>query len=200
MMYLISFWGMLLSTAMAEEADLTTNKEPEQNPEGIQAFQQVYQVLQHPRCLNCHPSGDAPLQNDDSQPHAMNISRLSLEGGLECAACHQSQNSEAFGIAGGPPGAPNWHLPEKDMPLVFQGLRAAELCAQLKNSEENGHKTMQELLAHIAGDPLVLWGWNPGGDRSTPPLSHADFVTQFQQWMAAGAPCPSDSNTPSMPQ
>ena len=82
MMYLLSFWGMLLSTVMAEEADLTTNQDPEQNPEGIQAFQQVYQVLQHPRCLNCHPSGDAPLQNEDSQPHAMNISRLSLEGGL----------------------------------------------------------------------------------------------------------------------
>lgn len=59
--------------------------------EGLLAFETVYRVLQHPRCLNCHPSGDAPLQYDSSVPHAMNITRASVEAGLDCATCHQNQ-------------------------------------------------------------------------------------------------------------
>src|SRR5882724_5506461 len=31
------------------------------------AFLQLYRVLTSPRCQNCHPAGDAPLQGDDSQ-------------------------------------------------------------------------------------------------------------------------------------
>ena len=63
----------------------------ERKKKGMDAFADVYKVLQHPRCLNCHPSGDAPLQNDDSKPHAMNITRASVDAGLECAACHQEK-------------------------------------------------------------------------------------------------------------
>ena len=33
----------------------------------------IYGVLQHPRCMNCHPLGDAPLQGDASAPHAQNV-------------------------------------------------------------------------------------------------------------------------------
>jgi len=29
--------------------------------QGLVAFETVRTVLQHPRCQNCHPSGDAPL-------------------------------------------------------------------------------------------------------------------------------------------
>ena len=37
----------------------------------VHAFKKVYAVLQSPRCMNCHPSGDIPLQGDDSRLHAM---------------------------------------------------------------------------------------------------------------------------------
>ena len=39
------------------------------------AFIKAYSVLMHPRCMNCHPAGDAPLQGDDSHVHAMNVKR-----------------------------------------------------------------------------------------------------------------------------
>ena len=29
----------------------------------------------HPRCMNCHPSGDVPLQGDDSHLHVQNVKR-----------------------------------------------------------------------------------------------------------------------------
>ena len=182
----------LLHIAAAEpvntEAEVTVT--PEQTAEGLHAFQDVYTVLQHPRCLNCHPSGDAPLQTDDSTPHAMNITRSSTEAGLQCAACHQTTNSEAYGVAAGPPGAPNWHLPEAEMPLIFEDRTVSELCVQLKDPAQNGHKTLDQLYLHVAHDPLVLWGWEPGGNRTTPPLEHDKFARQFKQWIDSGAPCP----------
>ena len=192
--------GLFLGTAaIAEE---TTNQEraeqevsPEELQQGIGAFQDVYEVLQHPRCLNCHPSGDAPLQTDASTPHAMNITRASTDAGLQCAACHQVQNSEAYGVDAGPPGAPNWHLPEKEMPLIFEGRTVSELCMQLKEPSQNGHKTLDQLYLHVAHDPLVLWGWEPGGDRTKPQLSHEKFARQFKTWVDAGAPCPTVSDS-----
>ena len=188
--------GLLLSTpfVLAEEEVKSLPKEitPEEKAKGTIAFMDIYRVLQHPRCLNCHPSGSAPLQNDNRKPHAMNISRASVEAGLECAACHQAENSEAYGVVGGPPGAPNWHLPSKDVPLIFQGRSPSQLCEQLKNPKENGDKTLEELFEHIAYDPLVLWGWAPGGNRTVPPLSHPEFTKQFKIWVELNGPCPDE--------
>ena len=48
---------------------------PEQKAQALQAFATVEQVLQHPRCSNCHIPGDAPLQFDTQTPHAMNVVR-----------------------------------------------------------------------------------------------------------------------------
>lgn len=177
-----------------EEQRIDSTDHHEQNARGVDAFNTVYSVLQHPRCLNCHPSGDAPLQYEDSRPHSMNVTRSSTEAGLQCATCHQEKNSEAYGVQGGPPGAPNWHLPDADMPLIFEGRTASELCQQLKNPEQNGHKTLEQLYAHIAYDPLVLWGWEPGGTRSVPPVAHAKFVEQFRLWVDVQAPCPTESS------
>ncbi|RYG03681.1 MAG: hypothetical protein EOO02_07880, partial [Chitinophagaceae bacterium] len=37
--------------------------------QSITAFGEVYKVLVSPRCMNCHPAGDVPLQGDDSHLH-----------------------------------------------------------------------------------------------------------------------------------
>jgi hypothetical protein len=37
--------------------------------ESVKAFMAVYEVLMSPRCMNCHPSGDVPLQGDDNHLH-----------------------------------------------------------------------------------------------------------------------------------
>ncbi len=159
-------------------------------PAGQKAFVDVALVLQSPRCMNCHPVGDAPLQTDESRPHKMNVSRTSAESGLACATCHQEENSEALGIPGGPPGAPNWHLPPRETPMIFEGRTVGDLCRQLRDPAHNGNKTLAELLEHVRADPLVLWGWNPGGDRTKPPLDHATFVRRFEVWTRSGGACP----------
>ena len=175
------------STSHAEDLKVSISAE-----DSKAAWGTVYEVLVSPRCMNCHPVGDAPLQTDESRPHAMNITRQSEENGLACATCHQPQNTEVFGAPGvaGPPGAPNWHLPEKDMPLIFQDRTSSELCEQIKRPEDNGNKTLDELLEHVTKDPLVLWGWDPGAGRTPPPVSHDEFVAEFRRWMLGGAVCP----------
>jgi hypothetical protein len=157
---------------------------------GARAFADVARVLQSPRCRNCHPAGNAPLQTDAGRPHRMNITRLSADAGLPCGTCHQERNSEALGIAGGPPGAPHWQLPPAETPMVFEGRSVTALCEQLRDPARNGKRSLAQLLEHVSSDPLVLWGWKPGGKRTVPPLPHRDFVAAFRTWVDSGGACP----------
>ena len=155
-----------------------------------QAFMAVYKVLMSPRCMNCHPSGDIPLQGDDSHLHTMDVKRGEDGKGLyamKCANCHQSGNTPGLNM---PPGNPSWHLPPADMRMVFQGKSASELAAQLKDPNLNGHKTLQQLIKHVSSDTLVMWGWNPGDGRTKPPMAHAEFARQFKDWVTKGAVVP----------
>ncbi|MBN8480971.1 MAG: hypothetical protein J0L88_05195 [Xanthomonadales bacterium] len=156
-------------------------------------FATVQRVLQHPRCANCHIPGDAPLQFDDSRPHAQHV-RRGDDGkgapGLPCSTCHGQANLPASYGAHVPPGAPNWHLPPAAHRMVFIDAPAAQLCRTLKDSAQNGGKDLAALLEHVRSDALVLWGWNPGQGRAPVPVPHADFVDAFRRWTDAGAPCP----------
>ena len=154
------------------------------------AWDVVYQALQHPRCMNCHPAGEAPLQGDSSLPHAQNVQRGAMGHGryaLRCDACHQEANLPGPHL---PPGAPGWHLPRRDEPLVFEGRSSAELCRQLKDPERNGHKSLEELFAHVDHDPLVLWGWSPGEGRTPVKVSHLELVAAMRAWIDGGCDCP----------
>jgi hypothetical protein len=159
----------------------------------VRAFETVRQVLQHPRCQNCHIPGNAPLQYDEGLPHAMNVQR-GRDGqgavGLSCGSCHQDRNLPAEYGTRAPPGAPNWHLPPENMKMVFIDLSSAELCRVLKDPARNGGKSAEQLLEHVAEDKLVLWGWNPGGERRPVPVPHARFVDAVRTWVSGGMACP----------
>src|SRR3984885_5827226 len=126
--------------------------------ESVKAFMKVYKVLMSPRCMNCHPAGDIPLQGDDSHLHTQGVKR-GIDGkgvyALKCANCHQPQNSVGVHM---PPGNPNWHLPPANMKMVFQYKTPRELAAQLKDPKRNGNKTYAQLIDHVTNDKLVLGG------------------------------------------
>lgn len=180
---------LLLGAAAAGSADKPVAVEVDEA--GARAFfLKAAPVFLSPRCLNCHPSSDRPLQTDASTPHAMNVKRGPEGKGvtaLRCANCHQPQNTPGPHM---PPGAPNWHLPPPAMKMVFEGRSAAELCAQFKNPEETGGKSVAQIVEHVTSDPLVKWGWNPGDGRTLPPLSHKAFATAMKAWADKGAACP----------
>jgi len=154
-----------------------------------QAFMKVYSVLMSPRCVNCHPAGDVPLQGDKSELHTMAPKR-GVDGkglyAMKCANCHQPANTPGLHT---PPGHPNWHLPPADMKMVFQGRTPNELAKQLMDPARNGHKDRKKLIEH-ADDGLVLAGWNPGEGRTLPPMSHAEFKKAWITWITKGGYAP----------
>lgn len=154
---------------------------------GKAAFATVYKVFLHPRCANCHPAGDAPLQFDDGRPHGQNITRRSENNGLPCSACHRDRNGTK---PGQPPGAPNWHLPPVETPMIFVGRTPAQLCAQLKSPKQTGGKDLAAIVHHVAHDALVGWGWNPGPGRKPVPIPRETVTAALETWARAGAPCP----------
>ena len=82
--------------------------------------------------------------------------------------------------------------------MVFENRTVTALCKQLRDPAHNGDRTLAKLLEHVEHDPLVLWGWNPGGARSTPPMSHEQFVTSFGAWVDAGGICPGEAVAPEL--
>lgn len=155
------------------------------------SFDVVAKVLLSPRCRNCHPAGDRPLQHDDGRIHAQEVGRGASKLGLECSACHQ-QAPLAAAVTGPatPPAAPNWGLPPEKSPMVFEGRTPAQLCRQMKDPAQNGGKDLAAILHHLEKDELVGWGWNPGEGRTPVPVPRAELVAAFRAWMDGGAVCP----------
>jgi len=156
----------------------------------VKAFMSVYKVLMSPRCMNCHPAGDAPLQGDDNHIHIMNVKR-GVDGhgiySVRCSNCHQAENVPGLHM---PPGNSKWALPPANMRMVFQGRTPRELALQLLDPKQNGGRTKAQLIDHIANDGLVGWGWHPGVGRTLPPMTRAALVTQVRLWIAKGAYAP----------
>ena len=155
------------------------------------AFNDAVKVFFSARCANCHPGGDAPSQGDSMTPHSMEVKRGPDGRGVgeqKCATCHQDINLDGDNM---PPGAPDWHMPGAAQKMPFQGISAGQLCRNLKDPLQNGgRKTAKDAVQHVSTDPKVLWAWDPGNGRTTPPLSHADFLKKMNEWVENGAACP----------
>jgi hypothetical protein len=155
----------------------------------VEAFDDVYKVLMHPRCMNCHPKGDIPLQGDDSHLHTM-APRRGKDGhgvyAMKCSNCHQPENTAGLHT---PPGNPKWALPPANMRMVFQGKNQRELALQIMDYNKNGHKNKQQLLEH-ARDTLVKAGWNMGEGRVPPPLAYNEFLKAWDTWIEKGGYAP----------
>lgn len=168
----------------------STPKVPPASPASLAAWSTIYAVLQHPRCMNCHPSDGVPKQGDDKRPHPQNVQGGADGQGrfaLRCEACHRPFNLQGPHM---PPGAPNWHMPSSGTPMIFEGKTSAQLCRQLKDLELNGKRTPEQIFEHISKDPLVLWGWSPGEGRTPVSISHEDFVRAVRAWIDGGCGCP----------
>lgn len=166
----------------------------DQKERSIAIFQETGKVLLHPRCVNCHPAGDRPLQGMDMHLHQPPVRRGDAnfgEPGMMCNTCHgpanvpvvaQSANIQSI------PGNPNWHLAPIEM--AWQGRSLGDICRQIKDEDRNGGKTLAELVDHMADDDLVGWGWHPGKGREPVPGTQKQFGELYKAWAATGAHCP----------
>jgi hypothetical protein len=150
-------------------------------------FVEAGKVLLHPRCVNCHPAGDRPLQGDTGALHEPWV-RRGPDGfgvpGLRCATCHQAANYDAVRM----PGHPKWHLAPAEM--AWEGRSLAQICEQIKDPTRNGGHKLAEIVEHMAHDSLVGWGWAPGAGREPAPGTQAEFGALFKAWVETGAVCP----------
>ena len=152
----------------------------------VALFGEAGKVLQHPRCLNCHPDGDRPSQGAGF-PHQPPVERgpdgLGVTA-MRCATCHQAANFDPGRI----PGNPKWRLAPVSM--AWQGRTLDEICAQIKDRARNGSRGLAEIVEHVSRDPLVGWAWRPGGGREPAPGTQVSFGALVRAWVASGAACP----------
>jgi hypothetical protein len=182
--------------AVAEQKDAqrTTGSAARDDAASAAAFEAIMPVLRHRRCMNCHSSGEFPLQGDYGHRHKMNVRRGRYgEGvtGLKCSTCHQDHNLQGEHM---PPGAPGWHLPTAGEPMIWEGLNDRQLCELFKNPAANGHRNLDEIVQHM-NTPLVLWGWHPGEGRTPVPMPQDEFLAKVKEWAASGAACPGEGNS-----
>lgn len=155
-------------------------------------FTEASRVLLHPRCANCHPNGDVPLQNQGSlhDPPVLRGPEDRGVVGMECSSCHQDRNLELARV----PGAPNWHVAPRSM--AWAGRDASALCEQIKDPARNGGKSLAQIVDHSQHDLLVAWGWAPGAEREPAPGSQAQFGALVAAWADSGAECPAPGSAP----
>jgi alcohol dehydrogenase (cytochrome c) len=184
---------------LPKDQQLPTSRYVQPTTGGSKEWQTVYSVLTSPRCINCHTATNYPTQGDERHPHVFTIVRGADDHGApvgRCDACHGDTNNAATGV----PGRSAWHIAPRVMSWESApgvAMTGPELCAQLKDRNRNGSRSLGQLVEHVEKEHLVLWSWDPGtrwnGDRrKTPPVSHEEFVKAFRAWVDAGAPCPTE--------
>jgi hypothetical protein len=190
-MALLATWiGLTAIGARAADAPVT-------RAEGLAAWERMYSVLTHPRCVNCHTATNAPQQGDDRHVHSFNVVRGPGGFGVPaftCATCHQHANADSTGI----PGAPGWHLAPLSMKwqdLNDHILPSSAVCSAVTDRSKNHNLDGAGLLKHHEEESLVLWAFEPGRradgtPRAVPPLTHTEFVRATRVWVDAGMPCP----------
>src|SRR5437868_1665146 len=123
-------------SAQKTQAVATTSR-----AEGLAAWDQIYSVLTHARCINCHTATNFPQQGDDRHRHFANVVRGAEGKGvaaLQCITCHQESNADSTGV----PGGHNWHLAPLSMRWQDENgniFSKSQLCQALIDRSKNGN-------------------------------------------------------------
>jgi hypothetical protein len=151
-------------------------------------FGEIGKLVMNPRCMNCHPAGDHPLQGDDQHEHMPPVWRGET-GHLEtnCFGCHTERNVTLHEAATykSIPGNPRWAI--APLSMTWQNKPLGEICRQLKDV---GGRDLALLQEHVAKDDLVAHGWDPGEGRVPAPGSQKAAGQLVQAWIDSGAECP----------
>ncbi|MEX6508341.1 Isoquinoline 1-oxidoreductase subunit [Jiella sp. M17.18] len=160
----------------------------------IAIFEETGKVILNPRCVNCHPAGNSPLQGDDMHLHQPPVRRGDADfgaPGMTCNTCHGQKNVDLVAQSAtikSIPGSPDWRLAPSSM--AWQGKTLGQICRQLKDKNRNGGLTLAQLVDHMAHADIVAWGWHPGAGRQPVPGTQEEFGNLYRAWVATGAHCP----------
>ena len=62
--------------------------------------------------------------------------------------------------------------------MNWERLSAAELCRSATDKVKHGGRDYNALAVHLTTDPIVQWGWAPGGTRKPIAVSTEEFAKQ----------------------
>ena len=152
-------------------------------------FTEAAKVMLSPRCVNCHPVGDRPLQGEGAASHLHQppVTRGADGFGsvaLRCASCHRDANFDPGRV----PGHAHWHL--APLSMAWEGKTAGQICSQVKDPARNGNRTVAQVVEHMSHDSLVGWAWAPGAGRTPAPGTQAELAALLDEWVKTGAACP----------
>jgi hypothetical protein len=188
---LIAAATLLAFAGVASGDDLASPKSfgkiRDKRERSVALFVEAGKVIQHPRCINCHPAGERPTQTDAMRPHEPLVVRGANDRGapgLPCTTCHHAMNFDPAGV----PGNPEWHV--APLSQAWQGKSLGQICEQIKDPARNGGKSLEQIHTHMASDGLVGWGWMPGAGRTPVPGTQAQFGALIRAWIDTGAQCP----------
>ena len=106
-------------------------------------FVEIGKLLTHPRCMNCHPAGNHPLQGADHHEHMPPVWRSDAEHlGTHCSECHTDNNVTLHEAATyqSIPGHPRWGL--APLSMAWEGQTVGDICRRLKDASRNGGRDL----------------------------------------------------------
>jgi hypothetical protein len=155
-------------------------------------FLEMADVIESPRCLNCHPADRHPTQGDDMHIHnPPMVTDGAGHGmpGMNCSQCHGAANFRTnLPRVKSIPGNPRWALAPAEFAWQHKSLQ--QICEQIKDPTRNGNRTLAQIQEHLAHDKLVGWSWHPGVGRKPAPGTQARFGEVVQTWIDTGSECP----------
>lgn len=164
---------------------------PNQAERSRAIFGEIGKLIENPRCMNCHPAGDHPLQGDDEREHMPPVWRGETgHMATNCFGCHTERNVTLHEAASykSIPGNPRWDI--APLSMAWEGKSLGDICRQLKDVSRNGGRDLAMLQEHVAKDELVGWAWHPGEGREPAPGDQQTAGQLVQAWIETGAQCP----------
>lgn len=192
----VGAFGSIALGQSSRDADLRSVKDfasiADRTQRSVALFEEAGKVIQHPRCVNCHPAGDRPTQGMTMHLHQPPVVRGGADmgaPGMQCTTCHGERNASIKTASiRSIPGNPKWHLAPIEQ--AWNGKTLGQICEQIKDPARNGGKSLAQLHEHMAKDELVAWGWDPGEGREKAPGTQAQLGEIIQAWIDTGAACP----------
>ncbi|MDG2308582.1 MAG: hypothetical protein P8R42_28715 [Candidatus Binatia bacterium] len=152
-----------------------------------QACDVIGDVVDSPRCRNCHASITEVTRYDTMQNHG-------LSPGETCSNCH---NPNGGNTPWPGQGEPVWHQPT-DAGMQWTGLSTGEVISRMADENTNGDRSLNQIASHVVMDHLVLWAFDPaGGNGNTGDRTPAPYADSYSQaflvwaanWVANGSSC-----------
>ena len=65
----------------------------------------------------------------------------------------------------------------------------------MMNPDNNGNRSVDDIMHHLTEHELVLWAWEPGVDaegnpREKPPVPVDEYIAAVKKWIELGAVIP----------